>query len=59
MTADNSDSTYGFLLDTYEIETLKVTGIWQAFPDSMMNYKPHPKSRSRRVPMLREAVLGS
>jgi uncharacterized damage-inducible protein DinB len=46
MTADNSDSTYGFLLDTYKTEILKVTGIWSAFPESKMDYKPHPKSRS-------------
>jgi len=44
--AARSDSTYGFLLDTYETETLKITGIWSAFPESKMGYKPHPKSRS-------------
>lgn len=46
MTADNSDSRYGFLLDTYETEILKVTGIWSAFPESKLDYRPHPKSRS-------------
>jgi len=46
MTADKSDSTYGFLLDTYETEILKITGIWSAFPESHMDYRPHPKSRS-------------
>src|SRR5262245_12381995 len=44
--ADNSDSTYGFLLDTYETEILKIIGIWSAFPESAMDYRPHPKSRS-------------
>ncbi|HKP87123.1 MAG TPA: DinB family protein [Blastocatellia bacterium] len=46
MTAASSDSTYGFLLDTYETEILKITGIWSAFPESQMDYRPHPKSRS-------------
>lgn len=41
-----SDHNYRFLLDTYETETLKITGIWSAFPDSAMDYRPHPKSRS-------------
>ena len=46
MTAVRSNSAYGFLLDTYETEILKVTGIWSAFPESQMDYRPHPKSRS-------------
>ncbi len=37
---------YGFLLDTYETEILKITGVWSAFPDSTMDYRPHRKSRS-------------
>lgn len=44
--ANPVESAYGFLLDTYETEILKITGIWRAFPESMMGYKPHPKSRS-------------
>src|ERR1043165_4632804 len=44
MTAANL--TYSFLLDTYETEILKIVGIWRAFPESAMSYKPHPKSRS-------------
>lgn len=44
--ADNSESTYGFLLDTYETEVLKIVGIWSAFPDSAMDFRPAPKSRS-------------
>jgi uncharacterized damage-inducible protein DinB len=39
-------STYDFLLDTYETEILKIIGIWSAFPESSMGYRPHPKSRS-------------
>ena len=39
-------SAYDFLLDTYETEILKITGIWSAFPESRMGYRPHPKSRS-------------
>jgi uncharacterized damage-inducible protein DinB len=45
MTGSPSD-TYEFLLDTYETELLKIIGIWSAFPDSAVDYKPHPKSRS-------------
>jgi uncharacterized damage-inducible protein DinB len=37
---------YDFLLDTYETEILKTTGIWRTFPDSAMDFRPHPKSRS-------------
>ena len=43
---ENSNGIYGFLLDTYETEILKIIGIWSAFPESTMSYKPHPKSRS-------------
>lgn len=39
-------STYGFLLDTYETEILKITSIWAAFPADKMDYRPHEKSRS-------------
>ncbi len=41
-----SDSNYAFLLDTYETEILKITGIWAAFPDAAMDFRPAPKSRS-------------
>ncbi len=44
--AGSSKSTYGFLLDTYETEILKIVGIWSAFPDSAMDFRPNPKSRS-------------
>jgi uncharacterized damage-inducible protein DinB len=37
---------YSFLLDTYETEILKIIGVWRAFPEETMAYKPHPKSRS-------------
>ena len=40
------DATYDFLLDTYETEILKITGTWAAFPDSAMDFRPHPRSRS-------------
>jgi uncharacterized damage-inducible protein DinB len=46
MMTSHSASAYDFLLDTYETEILKITGIWSAFPQSRMNYRPHPKSRS-------------
>jgi len=37
---------YTFLLETYETEILKISGIWSAFPESRMDYRPHPKSRT-------------
>ena len=40
------ESTYAFLLDTYETEILKIVGIWSAFPDSAMDFRPSPKSRT-------------
>jgi uncharacterized damage-inducible protein DinB len=39
-------STYEFLLDTYETEILKITGIWASFPQDRIDWRPHPKSRS-------------
>jgi len=44
-------SSYGFLLDTYETETLKTIGIWLAFPDDSLDFRPAPKSRSVREQM--------
>ena len=38
--------TYGFLLDAYETEILKITGIWRAFPGDSLNFRPAPKSRT-------------
>jgi uncharacterized damage-inducible protein DinB len=43
---NNSGHLYDFLLDTYETEILKITSIWAAFPESSMDWRPHPKSRS-------------
>ncbi len=40
------DSTYSFLLDTYETEILKITGIWAAFRAEDLSFRPAPKSRS-------------
>src|SRR5512142_1280052 len=37
---------YSFLLDTYETEILKIVTIWEAFPESKMNFRPAPKSRT-------------
>jgi len=42
----NLEATYGFLLDTYETEILKIVTIWSAFPDTAMDFSPSPKSRS-------------
>jgi uncharacterized damage-inducible protein DinB len=37
---------YDFLLDTYDTEILKTLTIWEAFPESSMDFRPAPKSRS-------------
>ncbi|MBZ5526910.1 MAG: DinB family protein [Acidobacteriia bacterium] len=39
-------ATYDFLLQTYETEILKITGIWAAFPDGGLDFRPSPKSRT-------------
>ena len=41
-----NDGACNFLLETYETEILKISGIWRVFPESKMDYRPHPKSRS-------------
>lgn len=46
MMPKQSEGAYGFLLDTYETEILKIVGTWSAFPDSAMEFRPSPKSRS-------------
>ncbi len=38
--------TYNFLLETYGSEILKILGTWAALPDSAVDYRPAPKSRS-------------
>jgi uncharacterized damage-inducible protein DinB len=47
----DSEGTYGFLLETYETEILKITGIWSAFPALAMDFRPTSKSRSVREQM--------
>jgi uncharacterized damage-inducible protein DinB len=42
----DQEGTYDFLLDTYDTETLKTTGIWACFPEERLDWRPHPKSRS-------------
>lgn len=37
---------YAFLLDTYETEVLKTLGIWSAFPDDTMHFRPATLSRT-------------
>ena len=39
-------SKYAFLVDTYETEILKITGLWEAFPEDAMQFRPAPKSRT-------------
>lgn len=38
--------TYGFLLDAYETEVMKTTGIWLAFQEESLSFRPAPKSRT-------------
>lgn len=40
------EDTYAFLLDTYETEILKIAGVWSAFPDDALGFRPSPKSRT-------------
>ncbi len=44
--ADRVSSTYGFLLETYETEILKIIGTWEAFPEDKMGFSPAPKART-------------
>ena len=44
--ATNSERTYDFLLETYETEILKIIGIWSALPESAMEFRPSPRSRT-------------
>jgi len=39
-------STYSFLLDSYETEILKTTGIWAAFRPEDLEFRPAAKSRT-------------
>src|SRR6185437_9667136 len=41
-----TENAYAFLLDAYETETLKTAGIWAAFADDAMNFRPAEKSRT-------------
>jgi len=43
---NNFVRAYDFLPNTYETEILKIIGIWSAFPESTMDYRPRDKSRS-------------
>jgi uncharacterized damage-inducible protein DinB len=54
-TADSPGSTYSFLLDTYETEILKITGIWSAFAENSHHFRPAPKSRTVREQMEHQA----
>lgn len=41
-----ADPSYQHLLDVYASETNKVASVWRAFDDSVLDYRPHPKSTS-------------
>jgi uncharacterized damage-inducible protein DinB len=44
--ASNPENSYGFLLDTYETEILKICTVWSAFPDTAMDFRPSSRSRT-------------
>jgi uncharacterized damage-inducible protein DinB len=46
-----SSGRFDFLLQTYETEILKIVGLWAAFPESNIDFRPAPKSRSVREQM--------
>jgi uncharacterized damage-inducible protein DinB len=39
---------YGFLIDTYDTERLKVLGVWAMFRDEDLPFRPHPADRRGR-----------
>ena len=39
---------YGFLIDTYETERLKVMSVWAEFLDQDLPFRPHPTDRRGR-----------
>ena len=42
--------SYGFLIDTYETERIKIVGVWSMFRDDDLPRRPHPSdSRGRSV----------
>ena len=40
------DPAFQLILDVYASETNKVASVWRAFDDSVLDYRPHPKSTS-------------
>jgi len=46
--AQTHGGAYRFLLDTYETEILKHAGLWSAFSDDSLGFRPAPKSRTVR-----------
>jgi uncharacterized damage-inducible protein DinB len=50
---------YGFLIDTYETERLKVLSVWSMFDDADMPVRPHPvdpRGRSLHEQMVHQCV---
>ncbi len=50
---------YGFLVDTYETERLKVLSVWSMFEDGDLAVRPHPsdpRGRSVREQMVHQCV---
>jgi uncharacterized damage-inducible protein DinB len=46
--ADGAPVRYGFLVDTYATERLKVLGVWSSFHDGDLPARPHPSDRRGR-----------
>jgi uncharacterized damage-inducible protein DinB len=54
-----SATGYGFLVDTYETERLKVLSVWSLFADGDLHARPHPsdrRGRSGREQMVHQCV---
>ena len=43
-----AEMRYGFLVDTYETERLKLMSVWAAFQDQDLPFRPHPTDRRGR-----------
>jgi uncharacterized damage-inducible protein DinB len=47
---------YSFLTDTYSTERQKILGVWAAFKDDELPWRPHPVARSVHEQMVHQCV---
>jgi uncharacterized damage-inducible protein DinB len=43
-----ADQQFRHIVETYASETNKTAGMWKAVPDSLLDFRPHPKSNPLR-----------